>query len=142
VNRWLLVRSDGRVLALPAGSVEELVEIASPLPAPGVLPAVRGVAPYRGRLVPLVHVMAAIGDVTPPPEVGTTAVAVLVDGRRMLLEVDEADAIVTAPETSLPPGWGGQWAVGAVRQPEGLVPVLNLEWLVDRLMRTAASRSV
>lgn len=139
MTRWVLVQCDERVLALPAGAVEELVEVSSCLPAPGVLAAVRGVAPYRGRLAPLVHVGAAVTDGTPPSPVGTTAVAVHAGGRRILLEVEAAADVIAAPETPLPQGWRGQWAAGAVRRPEGLVPVLDLEWLATRLTRSEAS---
>jgi chemotaxis signal transduction protein len=53
VTGWLVVRSAERTLALPVGMVEELVAVPPPLSVPGVVAAVRGVAPFQGRLVPL-----------------------------------------------------------------------------------------
>jgi chemotaxis signal transduction protein len=137
VTTWLFVRCAERALAVPAGMIEGLLEVPPVLPAPGVVAAVRGVAPYRGRLVPLVHLGAAISDGPLPSTVCAMAIAVLVSGRRMLLEVDEAADVVMAPEAPLPQGWHGGWAVGAIRRPEGLVPVLDLDWLMARLTRAA-----
>lgn len=136
---WLLVRSAEHHVALPVGMVEEIIVVPPPLPAPGVVAAVRGVAPYRGRLVPLVHLAAAIGEGAPPPTVGTTAVVVLVGDHRILLEVDEATDLTTAPETPLPRGWRGRWAAGAVRRDQGLVPILDLDWLAGCLTPGAVS---
>jgi len=95
--------------------------------------AVRGVAPLHGRFVPLVHLAALLGDGTPPAAVGDTGVAVRVRGRALLLEVDEATDLAVVPETPLPEGWRGRWATGALRQAAGLVPILDLEWLAERL---------
>ena len=133
MSGWLVVRSAERTLALPVGIVEELVAVPAPLPAPGVLAAVRGVAPFRGRLVPLVHLGAAIGRGPPPPALGTTGVAVVLDGRRVLLEVDEATELTTAEAEPLPHGWRGRWASSAVRQSGTLVPILDPAWLAERL---------
>jgi chemotaxis signal transduction protein len=108
--------------------------VPAPLPVPAVLAAVRGVAPFRGRLVPLVHLAAAVSDAAPPPTRGATGVAVQVAGRRVLLEVDEATELTGADEEPLPHGWRGRWASGAVRQTGTLVPILDLGWLAERLM--------
>jgi chemotaxis signal transduction protein len=139
VSGWLVVRSADRVVALPVGQVEELVTVPAPLPVPAVVPAVRGVAPFRGRLVPLVHLAAALSDGPPPPEPGITGVAVRVGGRRVLLEVDDATELSGAEEEPLPHGWRGRWAAGAVRQAGTLVPILDFAWLAERLAGGAES---
>jgi chemotaxis signal transduction protein len=139
MSRWLLVRSADRAMALPVGVVEELVAMPEPLPVPAVLAAVRGVAPFRGRLVPLVHLGAAVGGAPPPPALGTTGVAVRLRGRHVLLEVDEAAELSVADAEPLPHGWSGRWAAGAVRQTGALVPILDVEWLAERLTRGAES---
>jgi len=133
MSRWLLVRSADRTVALPVPTIEELVALPAPLPVPGVLAAVRGVAPFRGRLVPLVHLGAVIGGVPPPATLGATGVAVRLVGRCVLLEVDEATELTAADAEPLPHGWRGRWASSAVRQTGALVPVLDLAWLTARL---------
>jgi len=133
VSGWLVVRSAERLVALPAAEVEELVTVPAPLPVPAVVTAVRGVAPYRGRLVPFVHLAAVVGDALPPGHPGAMGVAVRVAGRRVLLEVDEASDVTAADEEPLPHGWRGRWASGAVRRSGALVPVLDLAWLAQRL---------
>jgi chemotaxis signal transduction protein len=133
VSGWLVVRSAERTLALPVGMVEELVAVPPPLSVPGVVAAVRGVAPFQGRLVPLVHLGAAISGAPPPPALGTTGVAVRLDGRRVLLEVDDATELTAADAEPLPHGWRGRWASSAVRQGGTLVPILDPAWLAERL---------
>lgn len=139
MSGWLVVRSADRVVALPVAQVEELVPVPPPLPVPAVLAAVRGVAPFRGRLVPLVHLAAAVGNGPPPPEPGGTGVAVRLAGGRVLLEVDEATELTGVAEEPLPRGWRGRWASGAVRQEGTLVPILDLGWLAERLTGGAES---
>jgi len=133
MSAWLVVRSADRVVALPVAAVEELVTVPASLPVPAVLAAVRGVAPWRGRLVPLVHLGAVVGNVAPPVALGTTGVAVRVAGRRVLLEVEEAAELTAGDEEPLPHGWRGRWAAGAVRQAGTLVPILDFGWLAERL---------
>jgi chemotaxis signal transduction protein len=139
MSGWLLVRSMERTVALPVGVVDELVDLPVPLPVPAVLAAVRGVAPFRGRLVPLVHLGAAVGGAPPPAALGTTGVAVRLQGRHVLLEVDEATELRVADAEPLPHGWSGRWAAGTVRQTGGLVPILDVEWLAERLTGGAGS---
>ena len=110
MSGWLLVRSMERTVALPVGVVDELVDLPVPLPVPAVLAAVRGVAAFRGRLVPLVHLGAA-----------------------------EATELRVADAEPLPHGWSGRWAAGTVRQTGGLVPILDVEWLAERLTGGAGS---
>lgn len=139
MSGWLLVRSAERTVALPVGMVDEVVPVPTPLPVPGVLAAVRGVAAFRGRLVPLVHLGSAIGGAPPPPALGVTGVAVRLQGRRVLLEVDEATELSAADAEPLPYGWSGRWAAATVRQAGTLVPILDVEWLAERLTGEAGS---
>lgn len=128
---YLLVTVGGRAVGL---AVEGVVEVFTPeavYPVPASSPAVRGVVPVRGRLVPLVHLGSLLGG-APPAAPGETAV--LVDAPRPIaLEVDAAEAVVH--ESLLPPPDGEQlpWAVGLAVGTAGPVPVLDLAAVVARL---------
>lgn len=139
MSGWLVVRSGDRVVALAVAQVEELVTVPTPLPVPAVVAAVRGVAPLRGRLVPLVHLGAVVANAAPPTAPGATGVAVQVAGRRVVLEVDDVTELAAAEQEPLPHGWRGRWASGAVRQAGMLVPILDLGWLAERLTGSTES---
>jgi chemotaxis signal transduction protein len=128
---YLLVTAGGRAIGL---AVEGVIEVFTPdavYPVPSRSPAVRGVTPVRGRLVPLVHLGALLGGPVPAAPGGT---AVLVDAPRPIaLEVESAEAVIH--ESLLPPPEGEQlpWAVGVAARAAGPVPVLDLAAVVARL---------
>src|SRR2546429_1352025 len=92
---YLLVRVDGRSYGLPLARVLEVGDLAEVLDVPRALPAMRGLTPVRGHLVPVVHLGALMSDGTPPAERGRTAVLVEIGagGRRRprAFGVEEAD---------------------------------------------------
>src|SRR5437867_8377035 len=59
---YLLVRVDGKAYGLPLARVLEVGDLAEVLDVPRALPAMRGLTPLRGRLVPVVHLGALLGD--------------------------------------------------------------------------------
>lgn len=128
---YLLVTAGGRAVGL---AVEGVIEVFTPevvYPVPAESPAMRGVTPVRGRLVPLVHLGMLLGDAAPAVPGGT---AVLVDAPRPIaLEVESAEAVIH--ESLLPPPEGEQlpWAVGLAVGAAGPVPVLDLAAVVARL---------
>src|SRR5947209_18042864 len=65
---YLLVRVEGKAYGLPLARVLEVGDLAEVLDVPRALPAMRGLTPLRGRLVPVVHLVALLGERTPPPE--------------------------------------------------------------------------
>src|SRR3989441_323320 len=73
---YLLVRVDGKAYGLPLARVLEVGDLAEVLDVPRALPAMRGLTPLRGRLVPVVHLGALLGERTPPPERGRATVLV------------------------------------------------------------------
>jgi len=107
------------------------------LDVPRALAAVRGVTPLRGRLVPLVHLGALMGDRAPPRERGRTAVLVELgagEGRRQVaFEVDDADDVVREAALPVPRGESLPWAAGVARRRGALVPILDLDALGDRI---------
>src|SRR5207247_9217666 len=97
---YLLVRVDGKEYGLPLARVLQVGDLAEVLSVPRALPAMRGLTPLRGRLVPVVHLGALLGARTPPLERGRAAVLVELGrggkggGRRHVpLEVNDADVV-------------------------------------------------
>lgn len=130
---YLLVRAEGRAYGLPVGRVLEVGDSGKVLDVPRSLPAMRGLTPLRGRLVPQVHLGAFLGGRPVPAEVGRTVVLVELRGRQVAFEVDDADAVVREKAMPVPRGQSLPWAVGVAEQNGALVPILDLEALGDRI---------
>src|SRR5207247_1698094 len=73
---YLLVQVEGRPYGLPLARVVEVGDLGEVLDVPRTLAAVRGLTPLRGRLVPLVHLGALLGQRPAPPERGRAVVVV------------------------------------------------------------------
>jgi len=132
---YLLVRAEGKSYGLPVARVHEVGDLGQVMDVPRSLPAVRGLTPLRGRLVPLVHLGALLGDRSPPAERGRAAVLVELRGRFVALEVDDADEVVREDPLPVPRGQSLPWAGGVARHrgAGGLVPILDLDLLGDRI---------
>jgi len=139
---YLLVRADGKTYGLPVARVLEVGDATEVLHIPRKLPAVRGLTPLRGRLVPLIHLGAFLtgSDAPPGPSAGAAAsvrTVVLVElgagGRQVAFEVDDADAVVREQPLPVPRGQTLPWASGVAEQEGGLVPILDLDALGDRI---------
>ena len=134
---YLLVRVDGKHYGLPLGRVLEVGDLGEVLDVPRALAAVRGVTPLRGRLVPLIHLGALLGERTPPADRGRTAVLVELGAgegvRQVALEVDDADDVVREAALPVPRGESLPWAAGVARRKGALVPILDLDALGDRI---------
>ncbi len=136
---YLLVRVEGRPYGLPLARVVEVGDLGEVLDVPRALAAVRGLTPLRGRLVPLVHLGALLGQRPAPPERGRAVVVVELgmggEGgvRRVALEVDDADDVVREAAFPVPRGASLPWASGVARRKGALVPILDLEALGDRI---------
>ena len=131
---YLLVRVEGRSYGLPVNKDLEVGDAKEVLDVPRMLPAIRGLTPLRGRLVPLIHLGAFLtGRAAPPPEPGRTVVLVELGGRQVAFEVDDADAVVREQALPVPRGQTLPWAAGVAERDGGLVPILDLDALGDRL---------
>ncbi len=134
---YLLVRVDGKEYGLPLARVLEVGDLADVLTVPRALAAMRGLTPLRGRLVPVVHLGALLGDRSAPDERGRAAVLVELGAgegtRRVAFEVDDADDVVRDPPLPVPPGESLPWASGVARRRGTLVPILDLDALGDRI---------
>src|SRR5437660_1210533 len=121
---YLLVRVDGKPYGLPLGRVLEVGDLGEVLDVPRALAAVRGVTPLRGRLVPLIHLGALLGERAPPPDRGRAAVLVELGAgegvRQVALEVDDADE-APAPLPKAP-----DFLEGVLRYQGSAVPLVDL----------------
>lgn len=130
---FLLVRAERRPYGLPLERVVEVADLTEVLDVPHSDAAVRGLTPLRGRLVPLVHLGALLGLRAPPPERGRAAVLLELAGRLVAFEVDDADEVVRAAPLPLPDDESLPWAVGVAPRGDGLVPILDLDALGERI---------
>ena len=133
---YLLVRVEGRAFGLPLARVLEVSDLGEVLTAPRALPALRGLTASRGRLVPLVHLGALLGDRAAPEQRGQVAVLVRMGRAQVALEVDDADEVVREDPLPVPAGQRLPWAAGVARRGgtggTTLVPILDLDALEDR----------
>jgi chemotaxis signal transduction protein len=130
---YLVVRSSGEPYGLPIGHVLEVSDVGEVLEVPRTHPAIRGLTPQRGRLVPLIHLAALLAGRAAPVERGGTVVLIRLGGRHIALEVDDAEEVVREPALSLPRSEDLPWASGVARHRESLVPVLDLDALEGRI---------
>jgi len=139
---YLLVRAEGKAYGFPVNRVLEVGDATEVLSIPRKLPAIRGLTPLRGRLVPLIHLAAFLAGREAPPLLPAapsgTRTVVLVElgasGRQVAFEVDDADSVVREQPLPVPRGQTLPWAAGVAAQEGGeLVPILDLDALGDRI---------
>ena len=133
MSGYLVVHASGEPYGLSLGHVLEVSDLGEVLEVPRTHPAVRGLTPQRGRLVPLIHLGALLAGGAAPAERGRTAVLIRLGTRQVVLEVDDADEVVR--ESPLPMTRSGDlpWAAGVARQRATLVAVLDLDALEERI---------
>jgi chemotaxis signal transduction protein len=134
----LLVRAGGRLVGLPLDQVVEVLDPGTSFPVPAREPAVRGVAIVRGRILPLVHLGTLLDGGDCLPERTGTGVLVELAGRRLCLEVEEAESVLYDAGLAVPPGSALPWAAAVARTDRGLVPLLDLAALGARFTEIAA----
>jgi len=132
---YLLVQVEGASYGLPLGPVLQVDDLGEVMEVPRVLPAMRGLTPLVGRLVPLIHLGALLGEHAPPPERGLASVLVDLGGgeRLVALEVDDADEVIRGAVLPAPPGESLPWASGVARRDGRLVPILDWGILQERI---------
>jgi chemotaxis signal transduction protein len=136
---FLLVRTGNRRVGLELSHVVEVLQIGPVHPVPSREPSVRGVTTVNGRIVPVLHLGALLDFAACPSAAGDLMVVVTVDGRRVGLEIDDAEVVVREPALPVPPGATFPWAIGVARHPEGLVPLLDLTALSSRFMEASSA---
>jgi len=136
---FLLVRAGNRRVGLQVSQVVEVTQLGPVHPVPSVEPAVRGLVAIQGRMVPVVNLGALLEGLPCPAKAEDLAVVVLLDDRRLCLEIEEAEIIVRQVPMPVPPGETLPWAIGVARHGDGLVPLLDLSALGSRLMEAAST---
>jgi chemotaxis signal transduction protein len=131
---WLLVRAGERRVGLMLDQVIEVLDLGPVHPVPSTDPSVRGVTSSRGQIVPLIHLATLLGGVGGP---GGTAVVVRLDTRRVCVEVDDAEEVLREPGVPVPADISLPFAVAVARRPEGIVPLLDLTAVGNRIAETA-----
>jgi len=129
---FLLVRAAGRRVGIAVEAVIEVREPGELGAIPSLVPALRGVTALRGQLMPVLNLAVLLGA-----EPGPSAVVVVTDlgGRRVGLEVEEADIVVGAGVPLLSADETLPWARAIAALPDQVyVPLLDLGALAARLM--------
>ena len=134
---WLLVRAGGRRVGLSLDQVIEVLDLGPVYPVPSTEPAVRGVTSSRGRIVPLIHLASLLDGRLVADSAGGTAVMVRLGGRRVCLEVDDAEEVLREPGLPVPQDVSLPFAVAVARQADGIVPLLDLTAVGARISETA-----
>jgi chemotaxis signal transduction protein len=135
---FLLVRVGQRRVGLLVEQVLEVVQLGEVHPVPVMEAAVRGLVAVHGRMLPLVHLASLLEGRPTPAGTGNVGVVVNISGRRVCLEVDDAEVLIREPALPVPPGETLPWAVGVARHAESLVPLLDLPALSSRLTEATA----
>ena len=134
---WLLVRAGGRRVGLALDQVIEVLDLGPVYPVPSTEPAVRGVTSSRGRMVPLIHLASLLDGHAVAASEGGTAVMLRLGGRRVCLEVDDAEEVLREPGLPVPPDISLPFAVAVARQADGVVPLLDLTAVGARISEAA-----
>jgi len=135
----LLVRAGGRLVGLPLAQVVEVLDPGTAFPVPSIEAAMRGVSVIRGRILPLVHLGALLEGRPCPAERSELGVLVELGGRRVCLEVEEAESVLYERGMPVQIGSALPWAAGVARTPDGLIPLLDLAALGARFSETTAA---
>jgi len=130
----MLVQVGDRQVCLLVGSLVEVIEMVAPFPVPSVTPALRGLIPVRERLVPLLHLGAALDGGVCPDRAGEMVVIASVDEKTIGLEVDHVSEVMPImidplPEDLLVPG-----AIGVVKREGSFLPVIDVALLSAQLI--------
>lgn len=128
---FLLVRAAGRRVGIAVEAVIEVREPGELGAIPSLVPALRGVTTLRGQLMPVLNLAVLLGA-----EPGPSAVVVVTDlgGRRIGLEVEDADIVVGAGVPLLSADETLPWARAIAALPDQVyVPLLDLGTLAARL---------
>lgn len=130
---FLLVRLGPRRVGMPLEHVVAVEEITQVYPVPTTIEACRGLAPVRGRLVPVVDLGRLLrGPEGPAPE-GRMGILLRLGDSSLLLDVDEAEAVVRGQLLPVPAGETLPWARAVTRRGDAWIPILDVTALAARL---------
>lgn len=131
---YLLVRADECWYGIPLPSVRQVSDRGAVFPVPSVHEAVVGVTSNGERLVPLIDLGTLLaGTAAGAPQTRATVVLTAGGGAQLALAVDHAEAVIRETPEPAPPGWRVPWASAVARRQGRLIPVLDIDRLVERL---------
>jgi chemotaxis signal transduction protein len=134
----LLVRAGTECVGLVLADVVGVVQLGEVRPVPVMEPAVRGLVAMHGRMVPLIHLASLLQGVAHPSATGNVGVVMEVGGKRVCLEVEDAEILLREPALPVPAGEALPWALGVARHGAALVPILDLAALSSRLLEATS----
>jgi hypothetical protein len=88
-------------------------------------------------MLPVVHLGALLEAGSCPIASGNLAVVVALEGKRVCLEIDDAEIVVRQPAMPVPSGSALTWAIGVARYSDELIPLLDLMALSSRFMEVS-----
>ena len=138
MSRFLLVRVGPRCVGLALDQVEEIIDLGDTHAVPAKTPALRGIMPVNGRLVPVLHLASYLADTGCPETRGVVGVLAGINGRTLCLEVDDADTLIETEVLPVPPGIDLP-ARAVARHDGSVIPILDLDRLGEDLMNRGAS---
>jgi chemotaxis signal transduction protein len=131
MSEFLLVRLGNRRVGLPIQHVLAVEALGAVHPVPATEPSCRGVTATRGRIMPVLDLAGLIG--ANPGDSGGTGIVLMIAGRHLCIEVDDAEAISRGDPLPLPRGESLPWATAVVRSNNELIPLVDLAALSERL---------
>ena len=136
---YLLVRTGGRLVGLPLDQVVEVLDPGAAFAVPSLERSVRGLAVIRGRILPVVDLGALLEGAACRPVRSQTGVLVDLDGKRICLEVEDAESVLYDVTVQVPAGNALPWAAAVARTEGGLVPLLDLAAVAARFAEATAA---
>jgi chemotaxis signal transduction protein len=130
-GEFLLVRLGARRVGLPIGFIIAVEALGPVHPVPTTEPACRGVTKTRGRIMPVLALADLIGQTG--AVTGGTAILLAIKGKSMCVEVDDAESIIRGNPIPLPRDEALPWASGVIRLADGLIPLVDLDAVGERL---------
>jgi chemotaxis signal transduction protein len=142
VIQYLLVEAGGSYYGLGAHQVLAVADGFDLYPTLSGHPALRGVTPIRDRLVPLIDLAGLLTEAVEPAAKSETIVLAQAGDALIALQVDDAYEVVSGTLRPVPSAWRLPWAVGVDERGEELVPIVDIELLVERLVPAAVRETV
>lgn len=140
----LVVTIAGQRVALPAASVESVVELDALIPVPRAAPHVAGLSALRSRVLTVIDCRRALDLGTSDLCSGMCEAAVVeIEGHHYALIVDSVEDVVEASSDPAPvraamgPGWE-HVSVGLVDTEEGALLLIDVAALVEGMEAKAA----
>ncbi len=79
------------------------------------------------------NLAALLTNAAPAPDLGRTVVLAQAGGTLLALEVDDVDEVIPERPEPVPEAWQLPWAAGVADRGGTLIPVVDIESLVERL---------